>query len=105
VSAESIRRNDRTTFRLTVMDAGLLVDLSNCTTRQIKFMKPSGAVSVQDAALVSDGMDGQMEHQAAANFLDEVGLWKFQAYLVFSGGGEFHGEVHSFRVRSNLQAP
>lgn len=92
-----------TAFRIRVMDDGVLVDISSCTTKHIIFKKPSGAVVVKDADFYTDGTDGYMQYVSVANDLDQAGKWKIQGYVEFATVG-WHTVQDSFLVSDNLEA-
>lgn len=83
-----------------LIEADCVTNISNITLAQIKYQKPSGATSLWavtlPSGLVADpnsGLGRYLQYQAQTGDLDESGIWKFQAYVTFSGGAAFHGET------------
>ncbi len=89
-------------FRLTVRDqAGVAVDLSENETLTVKFQLPNKTVLTTEGTLYTDGTDGVVEYTTIAGDLSLAGRWKVQA-IVDIPDGEFHSNVHKFRVFANL---
>ena len=91
-----------TAFRIRVMDDGVLVDISSCTTKHIIFKKPDGTVVIEDADFYTDGTDGYMQYVAVTGDLDQAGKWKIQGYVEFNTVG-WHTVKDSFLVSDNLE--
>lgn len=55
-------------------------------TAQVKYKKPSGKTGVV-AAVIENATTGIIYHDVTAtgNLIDEVGKWKFWAYITFTG--------------------
>jgi len=95
---EDVHLNDvGTVFRLTVLDDGAAVDLSEATTKQILFKKPSGLLLTKSAEYYTDGLDGIIDYTSASGDLSELGEWQMQAYIV-TNTSSWHGTVEEFRV-------
>lgn len=68
-------------IELTVTDAGTAVDISSYTTRQFKFLTPSGTLKTKTATLKTDGTDGKLQYTLASGDIDAPGAWYVQVYL------------------------
>lgn len=91
-----------TPFRATVKDqAGVVVDISAASVKQLYFKKPDDTVSTQTAAFVTTGVDGQMQFVSVAGFLDQEGNWECQGHVTLPGG-EWKTDIHTFTVHPNL---
>ena len=103
MAANEIHLNDvGTQFKLTVSDAGTVVDVSPPgTTYTINFRKPDGTCLTKSATPFTDGTDGIISYKAASGDLDTTGTWKLQAFVHF-GATEFYSDVQSFRVHKNI---
>jgi len=91
-----------TVFRVTIVDsAGVVVDISSATTKEIVFMKSGGTVVRHAAVFTKDGTDGTMEYTAVSNDLDTAGKWKIQGRVVLQTG-DWSSTIDSFYVVKNL---
>lgn len=91
-----------TSFEATVKDEeSEIVDVSSADEKVLKFQKPDKTVVEKTASLVTDGTDGKIKYVSEEDFLDLPGLWSVQGYVVL-GGGQFHSDIHKFRVHRNL---
>lgn len=91
-----------TVFTVTVTDAaGAIIDLSAALTLEILFRPLNGLTFTRQAALVTDGSDGQIYYVTQAGDLLEAGEWELQAYVVLPGGA-WHSDVTRFDVLANL---
>lgn len=74
-----------------------VTDITLVSGQLIKYKKPGGSTGSWPATVASDPNTSKgryLEYTVSAvTILDESGDWKFQAYVAFSGGGEFHGET------------
>lgn len=66
-----------------VDQAGNAVDLSAATALQFWLLAPDGTVRPMPAALVTNGLDGLIQHVTTAQDLNEAGLWRIQAQVTF----------------------
>ena len=88
-------------FRITLSDSDVVVDLSNYTTHQMIFRKPSGEILTKTASLYTDGTDGILYYTSIDGDLDETGTWQVQCQL--TNAVESHrSDIASFRVYGNL---
>ena len=102
MAANEIHINDvGTQFLVTVTDGTSAVDISSATTKQLIFKKPSGAKLTKAAAFNTDGTDGKIRYNVAADDLDEVGSYKLQGKVVISDG-TFYTDITTFKVYRNL---
>jgi len=92
-----------TAFVCTIKDGnGKIIDVSDATTKEISFLKPSGAKVTKDASFTTDGKDGKIEWITdLVTDLDECGIWKIQGFVVIPTG-EWHTTKHSFPVEDNI---
>lgn len=67
-------------------------DLSDATTAKIIVKKPSGA-EVEWIANFEDRIAGKISYTTTNNDLDEVGVYKLQAYVEFTNGTKLYGET------------
>ena len=52
---------------------------------------------------MTDGSDGQLKYVVdSTSFLDVIGAWELQAYIILSSGNEWHTDIYNFRVHRNL---
>ena len=106
--ASEIHLNDiGTKFVITVKDGGETVDISNgnVSSRSIIFRKPSDIVVTKTGSVydTGSGASGVMYYDALPGDLDEVGFWKLQGKIEFTGElGVFYTDIHTFQVHSNL---
>ena len=84
--------------------ADCVTDITTISGGQINYKKPtSGDTGYWIATVASDpntGLGRYLEYQGQINDLDEDGDWRFQAYIVFSGGKRFFGETATQRVHA-----
>lgn len=91
-----------TIFIATIVDqTNAVVDVSNATTKQIWFSKPSGQILQGAASFTTSGTDGQLQYTANAGDLNQAGVWTWQAYVIIPSG-TFHSELKQFRVDDNI---
>lgn len=94
--------DEGTIFEATIKDSKKqIVDISTATIMKFKFKKPDGTVVEVDGVLVTDGKDGKLKYMAVTDFLDMVGDWEYQAYVVLPSG-KWRSDIHAFRVHRNL---
>ena len=102
MAANEIHINDvGTKFLVTVTDGSSAVDISSASTKQLIFKKPSGAKLTKATSFVTDGTDGKMQYNVAADDLDEAGSYKLQGKVIISDG-TFYTDIHTFKVYRNL---
>lgn len=90
-----------TDIEVTVRDGASAVDISAATAKYLNFYKPSGGSVAKSATLSSDGTNGKMKYTTVSGDLDEVGIWKLQAYLEL-GAWKGHSSTVSFEVFENI---
>ena len=105
--ASEIHVNDvGTTFLITVKDGDAAVNLyENINARSVIFRKPSDTVVTKTGSVydTGSGASGVMYYDALPDDLDEVGFWKLQGKIEFTGElGTFYTDIHTFQVHSNL---
>ncbi len=94
--------DEGTIFEATIKDnKKQIVDISTATTKKFKFKKPDGTKVEKDCVFVTDGKDGKLKYLAIPDFLDPIGDWEYQAYVVLTSG-KWNSDIHSFRVHRNL---
>jgi len=105
--ASEIHVNDvGTTFLITVKDGDTAVNLyEDVNARSVIFRKPSDTVVTKTGSVydTGSGASGVMYYDALPGDLDEVGFWKLQGKIEFTGDlGIFYTDIHTFQVHSNL---
>lgn len=90
-----------TVFEATITDAGVVVDISSATTKDLNFLKPSAATLNKAAVFTTDGTDGKIRYVTLSGDLDEDGKWSIQGHVVF-GGGSWKTNVVEFNVFGNV---
>lgn len=91
-----------TALELTVVDKGVVVDLSDATTLEIILASPCGTVTTFEAELSTDGTDGKLRYVTeSADDLDEAGTWQRQGHVI-TPDGEWHTSIAKFTVGANL---
>ena len=79
-------------------------DLSGLDVMNIEVRSPSGTIKTFAASFVTDGTDGLIEYVTVADTdLDEVGTWKIQAFIGWTGGFNGYVDYGSFAVKKNLE--
>ena len=83
-----------------LIKADCVTDITNITVAQIKYQKPSGTTGYWEVTLPTgliidpnSGLGRYIQYQVQPDDFDESGTWKFQAYVVFSVGTTFHGNI------------
>jgi hypothetical protein len=85
-------------------DTSVPEDLSGLDTKTIEIRSPSGVIKTFTAAFVTDGTDGLIEYVTDDEAdLDEVGSWKIQAFIGWTGGYNGYVDYGSFAVKKNLE--
>lgn len=79
---------------------GDVVDISSATTKQFVFTKPDGSSVTKNATLTNSGSDGMMHYTTEDGFLNQVGYWEIQGYVVI-GTNEWHTSISRFKVYRN----
>lgn len=81
-----------TTFRATIVEDGVVVDVSSTSAKQIIFKRPGGELLTKTAAFTTDGINGQIEYIRIANDFDQpsdLGKWLYRGKVTFSAGAVF----------------
>lgn len=105
MTLEEIHKDDiGTEFLLTVKDGTLPVDISSATTIEILFQKPGtpAVILTKVAAFKTTGVDGKITYTTLAGDLDTVGLWRYQAHVIFSGK-DMKSSKNTFHVYDNVE--
>jgi len=90
-----------TQFQVTFKDGSTVVDISEATTKQLIFKKPSGNVLTKSGTFLTDGSDGILTYTTVSGDVNEIGRWQLQGYLVIAGK-IFSSDIVKFRVYRNL---
>ena len=99
---EEICKDDiGTTFLYTVKSGDTAEDISSATTKEYVFIKPDGSTVTKTVQFDSDGTDGKLSYTTVDGDLDQVGVWRYQPYVVFDCGS-FRASKVSFRVYPKL---
>ncbi len=99
--ATDLHINDGTTFKVTIKDDGVLVDVSSSVDKRIYFRKPDGTIVNRVAGFFTDGTDGIISYVAASGHLDSTGRWQIQGFVKL-GTETFNTDYSSFMVKANL---
>jgi hypothetical protein len=88
----------------TITEDGLFQNVATVSTKTLVFRKPDVACTVvsKTATFVTDGTDGKIQYITEALFLDTVGVWECQGYVVFPGGFDGRSDIQFFEVKDNL---
>ena len=87
---ETIVLNDiGTDFRVTVKDAGAVVNIATATALVVILRKPGGAEIEKTASLYTDGTDGILHYQLEAGVIDKLGVWDYRGKVTFSASMVF----------------
>ena len=89
------------TFRVTVKENGVPMDLSAAVVKNLKLGRPTGSVLEVPMGFLTDGADGVVIYTTVENDLDQTGPWKGQVFLEF-GNGKWHTTQFGFDVGENL---
>lgn len=90
-----------TVFEYTVKDAGVVVDISSATVKEITFKKPDGTKLVVTANFTSDGTDGKIRYAILTGQLNKAGIWDIQGKVVITAG-TWYTDISQFQVHLNL---
>lgn len=90
-----------TNFEITILNDGVVVDISSATTKEIKFKKSNGSTFTQSVSFVTDGTDGKIKYLSVDGDLDLIGIWQIQARVVLSSG-TWSSETEEFEVFANI---
>jgi hypothetical protein len=102
MAANEIHENDvGTKFLVTVTDGSSAVNISSASTKQLIIKKPSGTKLTKATSFSTDGTDGKMYYNIAADDLDEAGTYKLQGKVIISDG-TFFTDIQTFKVFRNL---
>ena len=101
---DEIRKDDvGTVFERQIKDGSTIIDISSATTLQIIFQKPDKTFITRTAVLTAGGTDGKLRYVSLTGDLDDIGLWKWQASVILSGGGPWKTNILDFQVHENLE--
>lgn len=89
------------------------IDVSTASALEMRFTHPDGtSVDVTPVFRpppdgLGDGTDGKVRYTGAPGFLAAggPGNWKRQSTATLAGGARFSGDVRTFEVKANLEAP
>lgn len=90
-----------TKLLVTVLDDGVVVDISAASTLSIFIKKPDGTILTVTGVLETDGTDGKMYYVTVSGDIDVAGTYKIQGQVVL-GGGTFNTSTATFMVHCNL---
>lgn len=93
-----IKGDTKTAIKALFLDpSGDALDISSATTKTIKFKKPDGTCASKTADFLTDGTDGYLVYLTEEDFLDTVGFWEAQGYIVMPTWTG-HNEADMFEV-------
>ncbi len=91
-----------TVFEATITDAGVVVDVSGASTKDLNFLKPDGTTTLnKTASFTTDGVDGKIRYTTIAGDLTPAGTWQIQAHVIL-GGGDWKSDIIEFNVFANI---
>lgn len=90
-----------TIFRVTFVEAGVIVPINTATAKTIILKPLRGDAVVKAGVFTTDGLDGQLECVTVAGDLSLVGQWQVQGHVIMPAG-EWHSLKHRFDVEVNL---
>lgn len=90
-----------TKLLVTVVDDGVVVDISVATTLEIFIKKPDGTLLSRTGVLETDGTDGKMYYITVSGDTDVAGTYKIQGRVVLPGGS-YYTSTATFKVHCNL---
>lgn len=73
-----------TRLRWTVFDEGEILDVSNATVMNVKFIKPDGTQVTKPLTYITNGADGRVEYVVESGVLNFAGTYKWQLYFVIN---------------------
>lgn len=90
-----------TVIRITLVENGLPVDLTDLTTRQILLKNPTGTVFTKTASLASGVTDGMIKYTAESGLFEVPGTWQVQG-RVAGTSTNFYSDIGTFDVKRNV---
>ena len=66
-------------------DDGNIINISTATTKTLHFLKPDRTAVSKTASFYTDGTDGIITYSLESGFLDTVGIWEVEGYVIMSG--------------------
>ncbi len=91
-----------TVFEATITDAGVVVDISGASTKDLNFLKPDGTTTLnKNGSFTTDGTDGKLRYTTISGDLDTAGTWQIQAHVIL-GGGAWKSDIIEFNVFANI---
>ncbi len=75
--------------------------LNDATKMEFWFQKPDQTYIIRTAEWLTDGTDGWLTYLTDAVDLDQVGTWRYQAYIE-KGPVIKHSDIGKFKVYANL---
>lgn len=88
-------------FTTTLMEKGLVVDISTATQKNIIITKPHRIKLNRTASFVTDGTDGKISYDTVSGEIDVTGTYRIQAFIK-TPAGDYFTEIKSFFVAKNL---
>jgi len=83
-----------TKLRWTVFDEGEILDLTNASTMNVKFIKPDGTQVTKPLSYITNGADGRVEYTVEPGVLSIAGTYKWQLYFVISPWQDHSSKGH-----------
>lgn len=95
---ESVRVGDEgTVFAVSLTDAGVVVDPSAATVKEIRFKKTDGTQVYKTASVA--GTDLEWPSEAGFFAAADVGTWYFWGYIETAAGGKWSSDPQRFRLK------
>ena len=73
--------------------AGVVVDISSATTKEILLHKPGGAVLTKTATFTTNGTDGKIRFSSASGDWDQPGVYRLQGHIAGTGYNRYSSIV------------
>jgi hypothetical protein len=93
----SIQQYQTLIFRARILVDGVVKNISDATTKEIKFKSPDGRNLVKTASFTTDGTDGNIQYKTTSGDLNISGTWKWQPHVV-TPTDNWYGNLSTFNV-------
>lgn len=99
-----------TLYKAEIQDAGVAFDPSAATIKKLIWQTPGGVIE-RNATVTDNGLTGasqkwyleyQLESGVDDNFHQYQGKYKWQGYVEFSNGHQYHTNIEEYVVERNL---
>lgn len=90
-----------TIFQVTINSAGIPVDVSSATLKNIILRNPVGRKITGAASFVNTGADGKIKYSTVAGNINMSGIWNLQVEITMPTGS-WKSDISEFKVYENL---